>query len=38
MMRLDEKIGNFVVNLTSPFNDVALLGVFGEDEEVGEDD
>ena len=30
MMRLNEKIGNFAVNSTIPFNDVDLLEVFSE--------
>ena len=33
MMRLDDKISNFAVNSTIPFDDVALLGVFSEEEE-----
>ena len=38
MMRLDEKMGNFVVNSNIPFDDVARLEVFIEDEEEGEND
>ena len=38
MMRLDDKIGDFAVNSTMPFNDVALLEVFSEEEEEDEDD
>ena len=38
MMRLDKKIGHFTVNSTIPFDDVALLEVFSEEEEEGEDD
>ena len=36
-MRLDEIIGDFVVNSTIPFNYVALLEVFSEEQEEGED-
>ena len=38
MMRLDDKIGNFTVNSTIPFDDMDLLEVFSEEEEEGEDD
>ena len=38
MMRLDEKIGDFAVNSTMPFDDVAILEVFIEEEEEDEDD
>ena len=38
MMRLDEKIGDFAVNLTMPFDDVALIEVFSEDREEDKDD
>ena len=37
-MRLDDKIGDFAVNSTIPFDDVALLEVFIEEEEEDEDD
>ena len=37
-MRLDEKIGVFVVNSIMPFYDVSLLEVFSEEEEDGKDD
>ena len=36
-MRLDEIIGDFVVNSTIPFENVALLEVFSEDEEEVKD-
>ena len=32
IMRLDDKIGDFAVNSTMPFDDVALLEVFIEEE------
>ena len=35
MMRLDDKIGNFAVNSTIPFGDLALLELFIEEEEEG---
>ena len=38
MMRLDDNIGDFVVNSTMPFDDVAVLEVFSEEEEEVEDD
>ena len=38
MMHLDDKIGDFTVSSTMPFDDVALLEVFSEEEEEGEDD
>ena len=38
MMCLDDKIGNFAVNSTMPFNDAAILEVFSEEEEESEDD
>ena len=37
-MLLDEKSSNFVVNSTIPLYDVALLEVFSEYKEDGEDD
>ena len=33
MMRVDDKIGNYAVNSTMTFDDVALLEVFSEEEE-----
>ena len=38
MLRLDEKISDVAVNSNIPFDDVALLEVFSEEEEEGEDD
>ena len=38
MMRLDDKICDFAVNSTIPFDHVALLEVFSEEEEEGKDD
>ena len=38
MIRLDDNISNFSVNLTMPFDDVALLEVFSEEEEEDKDD
>ena len=38
MIRLDYKIGNFVVNSTMPFDDVTLLEVFSEEEEEDKGD
>ena len=37
-MRLDDKIGNFAVNSTIPFDDLSLLEIFSKEEEEGEDD
>ena len=38
MIRLDDKIGNFTVNSTIPFDYVDLLEVFSEEEEEVKDD
>ena len=38
MIRLDEKIGDFTVNSTIPFDDVALHEVFSDKEKEGKDD
>ena len=38
MMRLDDKIGDFAVNSTTTFDDVALLEIFSEEEEEGKTD
>ena len=36
MMRLDDKIGDFAVNSTIPFDDVYLLEFFSKEEVEGE--
>ena len=38
MMRLDDKIGDFAVNSTTTFDDVALLEIFSEEKEEGKTD
>ena len=38
MMRLDDKTGDFAVNSTIAFDDVALIEVFSEEEEEVKDD